>query len=176
MDASTNCHAGGLYRVPVYHCESLILIVDNIAEPHDIPEQPIYLLLAVMILLFATIGLSKLVVESKQSLLEKDESTAGKLSTLLREMQHGIENVLVETVDDPAVGEATPTPAMLSTASSSDTFQQSRSSSPTLATNPSPPAATAPGLQPELLLVQLAIVASAPPQAAQLEEIRSVLP
>ena len=114
-----------------------------------------------MIPLFATIGLSKLVVESKQSPLEKGESTTGKLSTLLREMQHGIENVLVETVDDPAVGEATPTPAMFSTASSSDTLQQSRSSSPTLPTNPSPPpAATAPGLQPGLLLVQLAIVAS----------------
>lgn len=119
-----------------------------------------------MIPLFATIGLSKLVVESKQSrkrikLLEKDRSSAGKLSTLLREMEHGIENVLVETVDDPGVDEATPTPAMLSTASSSDTPQRSRPASPTLPANPSPPpAGAAPGIQPDLLPVQLEIVAS----------------
>ena len=119
-----------------------------------------------MIPLFATIGLSKLVVESKQSrkrvkLLEKDGSAAGKLSTVLREMEHGIENVVVETVDDPGVDEATPTPAMLPTASSSDTLQQSRSSSLTLPTNRSPPpAGAAPGMQPDLLPVQLEIVTS----------------
>ena len=61
-----------------------------------------------MIPLFATIGVSKLVVESKQSqrrieLLEKDRSAVEKLSTLLREMEHGIENALVETVEDPGV-------------------------------------------------------------------------
>ena len=82
-----------------------------------------------MIPLFATIRVSKLVIESKQSrkqvkLLEKDGSAAGKLSTLLREMEHGIENVLVGTVDDPDVDEATPTPVMLSTASPSNTLQQ----------------------------------------------------
>ena len=90
-----------------------------------------------MIPLFATIGFSKLVVESKQSregvkLLEKDGSAARKLSTLLREMEHGIENVLVGTVDDPDVDEATPTPVMLSTASPANTLQQSRSSSLTI--------------------------------------------
>jgi hypothetical protein len=119
-----------------------------------------------MIPLFATIGLSKLVTESKQSrkrvkLLEKDESAAGKLSTLLREMEHGIENVVVETINDPGVDEATPTPAMLPTGSSSITPQRSRSSSPTLPTSPSSPSSvSAPGIQPDLLPVQLEIVAS----------------
>lgn len=119
-----------------------------------------------MIPLFATIGLSKLVVESKQSrkrvkLLERDESAAGKLSTLLREMEYGIEHVVVETVNDPGVNEATPIAATLSTAFSSNTLERSRPPSPTLPENSSPlSAAVAPGMQPELLPVQLEIVAS----------------
>ena len=119
-----------------------------------------------MIPLFATIGLSNLVVESKQSrkrvkLLEKDGSGAGKLSTVLREMEHGIENVLVEPVDDPGVEEATPTPAMPSTASPSNRLQQNRPSALTLPTNPSPPpAGMTPGMRPYLLPVQLEIVTS----------------
>ena len=119
-----------------------------------------------MIPLFPTIGLSNLVVESKQNrkrvkLLEKVGSAAGKLSTLLREMEHGIENVLVESVDDPGVDEATPTPAIPSTASPSNRLQQSRSSALTLPTNPlPPPARAAPGMQPDLLPVQLEIFAS----------------
>ena len=61
-----------------------------------------------MIPLFATIGFSKPMVESKQNrkwikLLEKDRSAVEKLWTLLREIKHGIENVLVATVEDPGV-------------------------------------------------------------------------
>ena len=118
-----------------------------------------------MIPQFATTGLMKLVVESKQSwkrvkLLEKHGSAAGKLSALLREMEHGIEDVLVETVDDPGVDEATPTSVMVSTASPSNTQQQSRWSSLTWSTNWSPPPArAAPGMQPDFLPAQLEIVA-----------------
>ena len=94
-------------------------------------------------------------------MLEKDKSAVEKLLTLLREIKHGIENVFVETVDDPGVDEATPTPVMPSTASPSNSLQQSRSSALTLPTNQSPPPArTVPGMQPDLVPVQLEIVDS----------------